>query len=139
VGEEFLVETPEAIMQVRITDLQVGPDTRVSAATAEEVETFWTREVDNVSVNVTIHPRDGTHDETRSTTLQVPGDFEITVDETLDVQDETITITNIHVRDTAVDRYPFPKLGQEGDSVAAKDIKRVYGYDESTKTPFSAW
>jgi predicted Zn finger-like uncharacterized protein len=139
VGEEFIVETPEAIMQVRITDLQVGPNTRTKAATAEDVETFWTREVDNVSVNVTLHPRDGTSDETRSVTLHVTGDFEFTIGETLELQEETITVTDIHVRESAVDRYPFQKLGQDGDTVDAKDVKRVYGYDETTTTPYSGW
>lgn len=139
VGEEFIVDTPEAIVQVRITDLEVGPEKRVSAATIEDVETFWTREVDNVSVNVTLHPRDGSQTDTRSVTLHVPGDFEFSVGETLDMQEESFTVTDIHIREAAIDRYPFRKLGKDGDTVEAKDVKRVYGYDETTTKPYSAW
>lgn len=139
VGEEFIVETEEAIMQVRITDIEVGPEQRVSAADVEAVETFWTRAVDNVSVDITLHPRDGSHDQTRSLTVYVPGDFEFTVGETVELADEEISVTDIHVRETAVDRYPFQKLGQDGDTVDAKDVKRVYGYDETGEAAWSAW
>lgn len=139
VGEEFIVETEEAIMQVRITDLQVGPDKRVSAADVEEVETFWTRVVDNVSVDVTLHPRDGSHDQTESVTVYVPGDFEFTVGETMELGDHEFSVTGVHVRETAIDRYPFQKLGQDGDTVEAKDVKRVYGYDEAGPSGWSAW
>lgn len=139
VGEEFIVETEEAIQQVRITDLQTGPDTRVSSADVEDVETFWTRVVDNVSVDITLHPRDGSHDQTKSVTVYVPGDFEFTVGETIDLADHEFSITGIHVRETAVGRYPFQKLGEDGDTVEAKDVKRVYGYDEESQAPWSAW
>ncbi|MFB6095309.1 MAG: HVO_0476 family zinc finger protein [Halodesulfurarchaeum sp.] len=139
VGEEFVVETAEAIMQVRITDLQVGPEERVSAADASDVTTFWTRAVDNVSVDVTLHPRDGNRDRSRSVTLYLPGDYEFTVGETETLDEEEFTVTDIHVRETAVERYPFAKLGQPGDTVEAKDVKRVYGYDERTDTAWSAW
>ncbi|MFB6266945.1 MAG: HVO_0476 family zinc finger protein [Halodesulfurarchaeum sp.] len=139
VGEEFVLETAEAIMQVRITDLQVGPEERVSAADASEVDTFWTRAVDNVSVDVTLHPRDGNQDRSRSVTLYLPGDYEFTVGETETLDEEEFTVTDIHVRERAVERYPFAKLGQPGDTVAAKDAKRVYGYDERTETAWSAW
>jgi uncharacterized Zn finger protein len=139
VGEEFIVETEEAIMQVRVTDIETGPEERVSAADVADVETFWTRAVDNVSVNVTLHPRDGSHDQTRSITVYVPGDFEFTVGESVELADETITVTDIHVRETAIDRYPFEKLGQDGDTVMAKDVKRVYGYDETTVSGWSGW
>ena len=139
VGEEFVVETDEAIMQVRITDIEVGPEQRVSAADVEDVETFWTRTVDNVSVNVTLHPRDGSHDQTRSVRIYVPGDYEFVVGETVELAEEEFTVTDVHVRETAVDRYPFQKLGHEGDAVEAKDAKRVYGYDETTTSGWSGW
>jgi uncharacterized Zn finger protein len=139
VGEEFIVETEEAIMQVRITDLETGTETRVSAADAGEVETFWTRAVDNVSVNVTLHPREGDPDDTRSLTAYLPGDFEFTVGETVELGEDEFEVTNVHVRETAIDRYPFEKLGEEGDTVLAKDIKRVYGYEAGTSRAWSAW
>lgn len=139
VGEEFIVETDEAIMQVRITDLETDTETRVSTADAEAVETFWTRAVDNVSVNVTLHPREGDPDETRSLTAYLPGDYEFTIGETVTLGDDEFEVTNIHVRETAISRYPFEKLGDDGDTVVAKDVKRVYGYEEGTSRAWSAW
>lgn len=139
VGEEFIVETDEAIMQVRITDLETGEETRVSTADAGEVETFWTRAVDNVSVNVTLHPREGDPDDTRSLTAYLPGDFEFTVGETVTLGEDEFEVTNVHVRETAINRYPFEKLGDEGDTVLAKDVKRVYGYEAGTSRAWSAW
>jgi len=138
VGEEFIVETEEAIMQVRITDLELGPEQRATSAMAEDVETFWTRAVDNVSVDITLHPRDGGRDDTRSLTVYLPGDYEFTIGETMSLDDETFMVRNIHVRPAAQERYPFPKLGNAGDTVEAKDIKRVYAYDESSDA-WSAW
>ncbi|MFW6265372.1 MAG: HVO_0476 family zinc finger protein [Halanaeroarchaeum sp.] len=138
VGEEFIVDTHEAIMQVRITDLETGPEQRATSAMGEEVETFWTRAVDNVSVDITLHPRDGDRDGTRSITAYLPGDFEFVIGETMTLDDEEFTVTDIHVREPAQERYPFPKLGEDGDTVEAKDVKRLYGYDESSDA-WSAW
>jgi uncharacterized Zn finger protein len=139
VGEEFIVETEEAIMQVRITDLETGAEERVSAADGAEVETFWTRAVDNVSVDVTVHPRSGDPDDTHSLTAYLPGDFEFTVGEMVTLGEEELEVTDIHVRETAIDRYPFEKLGDDGDTVLAKDVKRVYAYEEGTSKAWSAW
>jgi len=135
-GEEFLLETAEAIMTVRITSLEVG-DGRREEATAEDVDTIWTRAVGNVSVSVTAHPKGGEHDETRSFDLQVPGDYEFVVGETDELSNEEFTVEGILVRDDAVG-YDHEKLDFDGDAVVAKDIKRVYVRDESTSA-WSAW
>jgi len=137
-GDEFILETDEAIMQVRITDLEVGPEERTSFAQAEDVETFWTRAVDNVTVNVTVHPKDGQHDATKSMELQLPGDYEFTIGETEEFDDREFKIEGIHVRQEVVGDYKFQKLGHEGDVVEAKDVKRIYGTD-TKKKPWSAW
>ena len=63
VGEEFVLDTDDALVVVRITDLQVGTEERTESARMADVETIWTRAVDNVTVNVTLHPESG--DETR--------------------------------------------------------------------------
>ena len=136
VGEEFLLETEEAIMTVRITSLEVD-DGRVEERVAEDVETIWTRAVGNVSVSVTAHPKGGDHDETRGFDLQVPGDYEFTVGETDDLGDEEFSVEGVLVRDDAVG-YEFEQLDREGDTVLAKDVKRLYVRDEST-TAWSAW
>ncbi len=137
VGDEFVVETDEAIMAVRVTDIQTGPETRVESATVEETETFWTRAVDNVRVNVTVHPNDGTGDETRSLDLGVPGDHEFTVGETEEHGDETFRITGLIIRDGA-EGYPDRRLDRRRDAALAKDVKRVYGVDEYSDA-WSAW
>lgn len=137
VGEEFIVDTAEALMAVRIMDLEVGPEQRVDQAEGGEVETFWTRAVDNVTVNATIHPVDGTHDATRSVNLPVPGDYEFTIGETAELGEETFEVESILIRDEAVG-YPSEQLQRPGDSAVAKDIKRVYGRDAAS-TAWSAW
>ncbi|WP_123536698.1 HVO_0476 family zinc finger protein [Halosimplex salinum] len=137
VGEEFLLDTDEAIMTVRITSLELDDEGRVEETTAEEVQTIWTRAVGNVSVNLTLHPKDGRHDETRSLTVQVPGDYEFTVGETDELGGEEFTVEGIHVRDDA-HGYHHDKLDFDGDSAFAKDINRLYARDESS-TAWSAW
>ena len=135
-GEEFLVETDEAIVTARITSLELG-DGRSEQAIAEDVETIWSRAVGNVSVNVTAHPKSGEHDETRSFRLQVPGDYEFVVGETDELGDEEFTVEGILIRDDATG-YDHGKLDFDGDEAAAKDIKRLYVRDEAT-TAWSAW
>jgi uncharacterized Zn finger protein len=136
VGEEFLVETAEAILTVRITSLEQG-DSRTDEAAAEAVDTIWTRAVGNVTVPVTAHPKSGEHDQTRSVDLQVPGDYEFVVGETDELSDEEFTVEGIYLRDDARG-YEHEKLDFDGDAAVAKDIKRLYVRDESTDA-WSAW
>jgi uncharacterized Zn finger protein len=136
VGEEFLLETEAAVMTVRITSLETG-EGRTDEAVVEAVRAIWTRAVGNVSVSVTAHPKGGDHDETRSFDLQVPGDYEFTVGDTEALGSEEFTVEGILVRDDAT-RYDFEKLDHDGDTVLAKDVKRLYARDESTSA-WSAW
>ena len=135
VGEEFVLDTEEALVVVRITDIQVGTEQRTEAARMEDVETIWTRAIDNVTVNVSLHPDSG--DETRGIEVQVPGDYEFEVGATEELADEEFTIEGIHIRESAVG-YPTGKLDERGDVVEAKDVKRVYARDESSSA-WSAW
>lgn len=137
VGDEFVVDAPEAILQVRVTSIEIGDQQRTETATAEEVRTLWTRAIDNVSVPVSIHPEDGNRDQTRSLTMAVPGDEEFTVGETRSVGDDEFEIVGIQIRSDA-DGYRFEKFDHEGDMVFAKDVKRLYAHDE-TSTAWSAW
>ena len=136
VGDEFLLETAEVLATVRVTSVEVG-DGRRERALASEVDTVWTREVDNVTVNVTVHPNDGSRENSRSVAMNVPGDYEVTVGETTTAGDEEFTIDAIVVRDDA-DGYRRDRFDHEGDSVFAKDVKRVYAWDESSRA-WSAW
>jgi uncharacterized Zn finger protein len=137
-GDEFIVETEETIAQVRVTSIEVGPEDRTTRADVEDVETVWTRAVDNVSVDVTVHPKDGSDEGSRSLEVHVPGDYEFVVGETAEFGDEEFEVEGIHVRASAEGDYKFPKLGEDGDTVFAKDVKRVYGADESSAA-WSAW
>ena len=136
VGEEFLLETEDAVMTVRITSLETA-DGRTEAAPAAEVQTIWSRAVGNVAVDVTMHPKDGQHDETESFKLQVPGDYEFVVGQTEQFGDEEFTVEGIHVRDDATG-YQHAKLDFDGDMAFGKDINRLLVRDEST-TAWSAW
>lgn len=136
VGEEFLLETDEAILTVRITSLELDAG-RAEEANAEDVRTIWGRVVGNVSVNVTAHPKSGAHDETRSFTLQVPGDYEFVVGQTDELGGEEFTVEGIYIRKDARE-YDFDKIDHAGDAAVAKDIKRLYVRDESTSA-WSAW
>ena len=136
VGEEFLLETDEAIMTVRITSLELE-GSRVEEAPAEDVRTVWTRAVGNVSVNTTIHPKGGEREGTRSEELHVPGDYEFVVSETDELGDLEFTVEGIHLREDA-HGYNHEKLDHDGDMAFAKDIKRLLVRDESS-TAWSAW
>jgi uncharacterized Zn finger protein len=137
VGEEFIVDTPEALLQVRITALEVGPEERVDEARVEDVATAWTRVVDNVAVDVTVHPSDGRTGDSRSLKMRVPGDYEFTVGEVESAGSEEFEVDGIHVRADA-EGYRFDKFDHEGDVVFAKDVKRLYGRDTTTAA-WSAW
>ncbi|MFC6905091.1 HVO_0476 family zinc finger protein [Halalkalicoccus tibetensis] len=136
VGEEFVLDTEEAIMLVRITSVELGGERREESAPVEEIETLWTRAVDNVSVNLTVHPNEK-REESRSVKLQVPGDHEFTVGEREEMGDEEFVITGIHVKRDATG-YHKSKLDFEGDTVHAKDVKRLFGEDDSP-TAWSVW
>ncbi|SFR35458.1 HVO_0476 family zinc finger protein [Halogeometricum limi] len=139
VGEEFIVDTPEAIMLVRITGIEVGPEQRAEESTIAEARTIWTRAVDNVSVRVTVNPKEGTgyRENTRSFKVNVPGDYEFVVGETESFGDEKFLVKALHVRDDAPE-YRHGKLDHDGDMVYAKDVNRLYGTDKTTSA-WSAW
>ena len=135
VGEEFVLETDDSLLVVRITDIQVGTEQRTESARMEDVETIWSRAVDNVTVNVTLHPESG--DETRGIEVSVPGDYEFKIGAREELADEEFTVEGMHVRENAVG-YPAGKLDRPGDTAEAKDLKRIYARDESSST-WSAW
>lgn len=136
-GEELVVDTDDALMQVRVTGIELGPEHRVEDAALASVDTLWTRAVDNVAVDVTLHPKDGDADNTRSVRVNVPGDMEFAVGDTVEFGDEEFTIEGLQIRDDAPE-YRHEKLDHAGDMAFAKDLKRVYGRDESL-TAWSAW
>lgn len=137
VGEEFVLEADVAIVQVRITGLETTDGGRVESAPAAEVSTIWTRDVGNVSVNVTLHPSGGGHDETRSLTVPVPGDYAFKIGEAEELGEEEFTVEAAMVRDDATG-YEHEKLDERGDEIEARDVKRLYARDDSSSA-WSAW
>lgn len=138
-GEEFLLETEEAIFTVRVTDLELTDGSRSKAADAEAVRTIWSRAVGNVSVDLTLHARDDRQGGSRSLKIQVPGDEEFVVGGTHGYGDEEFTVESIIVREAALGDYKFEHLKHPGDAVLAKDVKRLYARDENATTAWSAW
>jgi uncharacterized Zn finger protein len=136
VGDEFVVDGT-ALVQVRVTAVERDDDSRVDEAPAGDVATLWTRVVDNVGVNVTVHPTDGNRDESHSLKVYVPGDREFVVGETESLGGEEFEVEAINVRDDAVG-YRFDTFDHEGDAVFAKDVKRLYGRDHTTAA-WSGW
>ncbi|MFA9415933.1 HVO_0476 family zinc finger protein [Natrinema sp. HArc-T2] len=137
VGDEFILETEEVLSTVRVTSVELDGQKRVEESPADEIETVWTREVDNVAVNVTVHPQDGSRDDSHSITVHVPGDYEFEVGDVESFGDDEFEIDAFVVRDDA-SGYRRDRFEEPGDTAFAKDIKRVYAYDEQSSA-WSAW
>jgi uncharacterized Zn finger protein len=138
-GEEFLVETDEAILTARITSIELTDGGRAETAAASAVKTLWTRAVGNVAVNLTLHPKEGGHDETRSVKIQVPGDEQFVVGRTHEYGGEEFTVERLLVREDA-SGYDRTGYDHGGDSALAKDLKRVYARDEDARQrAWSGW
>lgn len=138
VGEEFVAETDEGPMGVRITSLELEAGDRTEQAVAGDVETIWTRAVDNVGVPTTIHPGDGRREGTVSETYYLPGDEEIVVGEGMPLSDGAIEVERILLRDDVVGEDPGV-MDHGGDSALAKDIKRVFARRVDSDTWRSPW
>jgi uncharacterized Zn finger protein len=67
----------------------------------------------------------------------VPGDHEFVVGETESHGDEEFTVEQVLVREKAAG-YDREAYERRGDSVAAKDVKRVFAREE-TSDAWSAW
>ena len=137
VGDEFILETEEVLSTVRVTSVELDGQKRVEEAPVDEIETVWTREVDNVAVNVTVHPQDGSRDDSHSITVHVPGDYEFEVGAVESFGDDEFEIDAFVVRNDA-SGYRRDRFEEPGDTAFAKDIKRVYAYDEQSSA-WSAW
>jgi len=139
VGDEFLVETDAAFLTARVTSLETVDGARVEEAVAEDLKTIWSRAVGNVAVNLTLHPKDGGHDSTRSVKIQVPGDEEFVVGETHEYCGEEFSVERLLVREDATG-YDREGYDYDGDAALAKDLKRVYARDEGARSrAWSGW
>lgn len=135
-GDEFVVETDEAVLVARVTDVELPGGRRAESAPAADVETVWTRGVGNVAVNVTVHPAEGSDESSRSETVRVPGDYEFAVDDEETFGDVSFAVETLLLRDDATG-YDRGKLDAPGETALAKDLKRLYGRAEGSA--WSAW
>ncbi len=138
-GDEFLVDTDEAILSARVTSLERTDGGRSETGVAETVKTVWARAVGNVTVKFTLHPKSGSAESTRSVKIQVPGDESFVVGETHAYGGEEFTVERLLLRDDATG-YDRGDYDVAGDAVPAKDLKRVYARDETTSgRAWSGW
>lgn len=125
-GHRFVVDTEEAVYSVEVTSLEDEDGGRREQLTADQIATIWTRDIGNLSVNVTIHPQQGSGESSRSESVQLPGDEEITVGDDLDIDGESVRVIGVLLRDTAVTEGTPRKLDRTGATALAMDIERLY-------------
>ena len=129
VGEEFVVEADDTILGVRITSLELPDGSRCERAPGKEVQTIWTRGVDNVALDVTIHAAGGDRDGTRSQTFYLPGDEAFEVGKTVSLGEMELRIEGMVVTEDS-HGYPRRNIDQSGTTVPAKDIDRLYAREQ---------
>ena len=137
VGEEFVAELDDGPIGARITSLETVDGERIEQADPGEIRTIWSRGVDNVALQATIHPGDGSREGTTSETYYLPGDEELTVGEGIPHLDESVTIEGLVIREDAME-YDRRKLDSRGSSALAKDLSRVYARRDTDEWT-SAW
>lgn len=138
IGEEFVAETEEGPMGVRITSLEMSDGERMDRAPASDIQTIWTRAVDNVAVSTTVHPADGRREGTISETYYLPGDELITIGEAMPLSDGDVKVERILLRDDVATDMP-DNLDHPGTQILAKDAKRVFARRIQADTWKSPW
>ena len=116
VGEELLVDdeaTGEANL-VEVTSIEVG-DKRKDSANARDIKTIWARTTDEVTVKVAVNYREVTD----SIEMKVPGDREYVVGEKIMVNNKSVKIVRIKIRDGGF-------RSRRGAKVLAKYVKRIH-------------
>lgn len=126
VGDRFVVDTDDAVYSVELTDIEDYDGRRHERLEADETATLWTRDIGNVSVNVTINPARGSSDDTRSASQQLPGDELVSVGDALRIDGEPVRVTGLLLRDGAVDGAGGRTVDDPGARAAAMDLKRIY-------------
>ena len=101
---------------VEIMSLETG-DKRVQKAVAEEIDTIWSRAIDEVIVRISVH--DGK--KTIPMYAACDGDDRFTVDEIISIDRIRARIDHICLRNGMVQR-------RKGKYEMANRIKRVYAY-----------
>ncbi len=115
VGDEIIVELPDRVTLAEITAIELKNGKRGSEAVISEIETIWTREVEEVFVKISLHK--GKY--TESVKIKVPGEEVFRINETLRISGKPYRVIRIRTRDGRVLRSPFQEA-------LAKEIVRIY-------------
>lgn len=116
VGDMLVAECGEDALGVEITAIE-QQGRRVKKARGEQVDTLWTRAVDQVVVKASIHMGWRTIPIYKA----FPGEEEFAVGESYRFRDRSFRISHIKLRGGDV-------LRRKGQKAAARDVKRLYGY-----------
>ena len=119
-GDELIVETESGFRIGEVTSIELSNNKRSEEASAKEIRTIWLRDTGEVGVRISLHKRAIT----TPVTLYVPGETEFSVGEELEFGNKRYRITKIKSRDGKL-------FERRGDSVAAKNIRRVYAKFEA--------
>ncbi len=114
-GDEFAVEDGDEVCTVKITAIEAKNGKRAKAAKGEEIACLWGKIVSEINLKFAVQEKG----ETRSFAIKVPGDREFSVGGEEKIGGEALEITAIKIREGRMKR-------REGDTVLAKDIKRVF-------------
>lgn len=125
-GDRFVVETDEAVYSVELTSIEDADGRRHDRLGVDRIETLWTRDIGNVSVDVTVHPPPRSGRSSHSVRLRLPGDEELVVGDEMSVDDEPVRVVGLLLRGEAVAAGAKRKLDDRGSSAPAMDLERVY-------------
>lgn len=115
VGDLLVAETGDDTVGVEVTSVEID-DKRVGSAYAADIDTLWTRSVDNVIIKVSYH--DGR--KTIPLYLEYNGEDDIIIGNVYESGRYRYKVTHIKLRNGAMMR-------KEGWKAYARKIKRVYG------------
>lgn len=116
IGDEFIVDDEsigEATL-VQVTSIEVG-NKRERSASAEDIKTIWARDVDEVTVKISL-PKGKV---TQSIEMKVDGNKEFVVGEKLRLDHKELRIKQIKLKKGSFKR-------KKGVAIAAKYIHRIY-------------
>jgi uncharacterized Zn finger protein len=115
-GDMVVVECGEEAIPAEITAIEVG-EQRVDRARGSEIQTVWTRAVEEVVVKLALHAGRTT----QPVYLRCTGEERFEVGERYQMGEGFFRISHIKLRN---DRF----LRREGQTAEAKSIKRIYGF-----------
>ncbi len=125
VGDRFVVDTEEAVYSVELTDIEDQSGGRHERHRAGEIETLWTRDIGNVSVNVTVNPARGGGGSSWSARQQLPGDETVSVGDEFRIDGTVVRVTGLLLRETTTPDG-VRTLDTVGDESMAMDLERIY-------------